>query len=264
MLEWIKTMPGRWYYKFLEAVYSRKSSLVIEYQDTDFKFDTSTRQSNSWFLPRYRGGKLHEPEISEFLIQEIEKDDVFYDIGAHVGYYSVLAAQKCPKGKVYSFELDPALVESIKNHICLNNFENVKIVNSAVSDETGEMISFAPENEGELSTNAIKNPGDVLVQTLALKDFMKDFDRPNFIKIDVEGNEKSVLKGVFSRGKLETLNKMLVEIHPAQLTKEDKKDIEKIIRDRGFQVKVIDHRQGKEVENRISNLEKNSMVYCWR
>jgi len=263
MLKWIKTLPGRWYYKFLKSIYSRKSSLVIEYQDTDFKFDTSTRQSNSWFLPRYRGGKLHEPEISKFLIQEIEKDDVFYDVGAHVGYYSVLAAQKCTNGKVYSFEIDPALIESIKNHISLNNFENVKIVNSAVSDKTGKMISFAPENEGELSTNAIKNQGDVLVQTLALRDFIKQFDKPNFIKIDVEGNEKSVLEGLF-RNKVEKLNKMLVEIHPDQLSKQDKKDIEDLILEKDFQVKIIDHREGKGVENRISNLEKNSMVYCWR
>jgi len=57
---------------------------------------------------------------------------------------------------------------------------------------------------------------------------------------------------------------MLVEIHPDQLSKQDKKDIEDLILEKDFQVKIIDHREGKGVENRISNLEKNSMVYCWR
>lgn len=256
-----------YYDRIFSLIYSKKKTLEIEYEDYNFLFSTNSKEANDWFFPRYRKGQLHEPEISKLLIEHLEEDDIFYDVGSHVGYYSVLAAEICREGKIYCFEIDPDLIPSIENYIDLNSFQNIKIVNSAVSDKSGEFVGFEPRQEENLSTNEITSSGTTLLQTISLSDFAAIREKPNFVKIDVEGNERKVLDGLFREEDMDSLEYLLVEIHPENLSSEDLENTSKTLHSRGFEIKEIEHRKQDTDSYSIrdlSELEENKMIFCSR
>ena len=255
-----------YYDRIFSLIYSKKKTLEVKHAGYSFLFSTSTEEANNWFFPRYRKGQLHEPEISKLLIENLEDDHVFYDVGSHVGYYSVLAAEVCTEGEIYSFEIDPNLIPSIENHIRLNGFKNLNIVNSAVSDRSGSFVGFEPRQGENLSTNEITSSGKTLTQTVSLRDFASSEEEPDFVKIDVEGNEKKVLEGLFEDNS-ENLRYILVEVHPDNVATEDLKAISQLLSGENFELKEIPHRQ-KDAEifsiEDLSELEQNKMIFCTR
>ncbi len=89
------------------------------------------------------GGKSHGSEVrlTAFLTKHLKEGDVFVDVGAHFGYYSLLASKLTRKvGKVYSFEPTP---ESF-NLLAANAIEktNISVFESAVTDEVGQVILY--------------------------------------------------------------------------------------------------------------------------
>jgi predicted RNA methylase len=77
-------------------------------------------------LPRYTGGLLHEPSVSRHIAERLQPDDVFVDVGAHVGYFAVLAAKFCKK--VFAFEMQRCLMPLIERNININGFTNVHAI----------------------------------------------------------------------------------------------------------------------------------------
>lgn len=127
----------------------------------------------------------------------VTKNSIVYDVGAHVGFYTLLASRIVyPKGKVYAFEPVAANVKYLEKHVCLNGCTNVRIFEVAVSNKNGKaMFQTAlshPYTIGRLSTN-----GNLKVNTVRLDDFIieNNLDYPDFIKMDIEGGELKALKG---------------------------------------------------------------------
>ena len=89
-------------------------------------------------LPGYALGTT-EPEEQEALVSWLQSGQVFYDIGANVGFFAVLAARLVgPTGKVYAFEPFPQSTEAIRKNAALNGFEQiVEVWQGAVSDRSG-------------------------------------------------------------------------------------------------------------------------------
>jgi len=79
----------------------------------------------------------YEYEKQRFIAKVLAKDSVFYDIGANVGFYSLLAAQVASNGKVFSFEPSPRNIELLRKHLILNEINNVDILDVALSDIDG-------------------------------------------------------------------------------------------------------------------------------
>ena len=81
--------------------------------------------------------KIYEPNQTKIVKKYVHEGDVVIDVGAHVGYYTLLMAQLVGKnGKVYSFEPDPVNFELLKKSVEINGFENVILIQKAVSDTT--------------------------------------------------------------------------------------------------------------------------------
>jgi FkbM family methyltransferase len=120
---------------------------------------------------------------------------VIFDIGAHVGFYSLLAAEITgPTGQVFAFEPLPRNFNYLKKHIEINNYKNVNPFNVAVSDKDG----FAFFNEGENDfTGHLADNGEIKVKTIGIDEWINSgkLPVPDVLKIDVEGAEFSVLKG---------------------------------------------------------------------
>ena len=120
---------------------------------------------------------------------------IVLDIGAHVGYYTLLASKLVgPDGHVYAFEPLPENVKYLHRHLELNRISNVTLFEGAVSDKSGEaMFRFGPSR----SMGKLADSGDTMVKLYRLDDLVQDgiIKPPHFLKIDVEGAERLVLEG---------------------------------------------------------------------
>ncbi len=122
--------------------------------------------------------------------------DVVYDIGAHVGLYTLVSSARVQsEGHVYAFEPLPRNLQYLRRHIQLNRLSNCTVVGAAVSDSAG-LRRFDPtvhDSAGHFSSH-----GAVSVQTIALDGFLsteRGIRPPNAIKINAEGAEMEVLSG---------------------------------------------------------------------
>ncbi len=131
------------------------------------------------------------------LLEFIDKNTIFYDVGANIGYYSFLLAPVAKK--VYGFEPNPVLYRRISETIVQNKIGNLWIYNLGLSDVKSKMEFCFNTSKHDLGS-FIKNQNhtesvDIEVNTLngVIED--QELDSPNVIKIDVEGFEKFVLNG---------------------------------------------------------------------
>ena len=138
-----------------------------------------------------------------FLRRSLKPGDIFLDIGANGGIYTVIAAKQVgPEGRVYAFEPGERELKLLKHNIKINNLTNVTVVECAVSDKSG-VAKFAIVRDGALNSLAnLKRPEQQIqrwqtVITTSLDDFVVNYSIPkvDFIKIDVEGAEKLVIDG---------------------------------------------------------------------
>ncbi|HEX2166776.1 MAG TPA: FkbM family methyltransferase [Longimicrobiales bacterium] len=153
-----------------------------------------------WWLPQSRGkilrilGGSYEPEQTQLFQQQIPAGATVFDVGAHVGYYTLLSAVLTgPRGRVFAFEPNPVNHTFLQRHVTLNRLANVTVENAAVSDRNGTAAFAFGTGSG---TGRLDAGGKLEVRTLRLDDFCRAQDvRPGFIKIDVEGAELHVLRG---------------------------------------------------------------------
>ena len=85
----------------------------------------------------YRLGTT-EPELQEALAEHLKKGDVVYDLGANVGFYTLLSARLVgPEGHVYAFEPYPKSAETTRHNLAINGFDHATVINKAVADKPG-------------------------------------------------------------------------------------------------------------------------------
>lgn len=145
----------------------------------------------------------YEIATAEVIKTTLKKGDIFIDVGANIGYFSALAVNLVGKnGKVYSFEPIPLNFESLKRFKELNGGYNVILNEIALSDKTGRAeIDFLlpPHASGSSMVSVAPFPQKTInIDTIRLDDYIKEnkIDNISLIKIDVEGYEFFVLKGL--------------------------------------------------------------------
>ncbi len=142
---------------------------------------------------RVLGGTYEEAQ-SRLFESVVGPGDAVLDLGAHFGYYTLLASLLVGgSGRVYSFEPDPRNAWYLRRHAFLNRCRNVSVEESAVFDRAGT-IGFQP-GPGS-GTGHVSASGDLEVRAVRLDDFVElRRIRPAVLKIDVEGAEGAVLAG---------------------------------------------------------------------
>jgi FkbM family methyltransferase len=154
------------------------------------------------------GGKSHISEIrlAKYQIKNLHSDSTFIDVGAHYGYFSLIASDIVKDGKVYSFEPSSKSFNILKRNV--SSITNVTIFNKAVSQGNTPIAFYEFDNlhseynstqisqfENEDWFKAIK-PNMQKIDSISLSTFCTDNSiYPDIIKIDVEGFENEVIKG---------------------------------------------------------------------
>ena len=145
----------------------------------------------------------YELKKQKQIVKYLKPGMVVYDIGAHVGFYTLLFSRAVgPEGRVYAFEPFPDNLLFLKKHSCLNKLGNVLIEQYAVSDSNGKVI-FYPNQESNYTGSIIRiNQSDKLngitVKTVALDKYVyhENNSPPDLIKMDIEGAEYQALSGM--------------------------------------------------------------------
>jgi FkbM family methyltransferase len=139
-------------------------------------------------------GTLERRSLHSF-VGRIRAGQTVWDVGAHVGLYTLPSARACgPGGRVFAFEPMPRNVRHLRRHVSLNELRNVVIVEAAVGREAGRLRM----TDGGSSSECHVDPdGGLEVTAIALDQWRAASDAPvpSLVKIDVEGAEVDVLEG---------------------------------------------------------------------
>ncbi|MBS1683534.1 MAG: FkbM family methyltransferase [Bacteroidetes bacterium] len=210
-----------------------------------------------------------------FLMQkELKKGMTYYDIGANIGEFTLFAANLLgDNGKVCSFEPMNDTYQVLLENIALNKFEKrVAAFPIALSDHNGEAELFAATEYTDLGSTEdgfhtiyARDDRSVLLYKIKLETMdgkQGEIPPPDFVKIDVEGAELSVLKGA-----QETLKKhhpkILMEFSSVNATAAGYKqsDLLDILRPMGYKFYTIENR-GKLLPLDESTLPEFANLYC--
>ncbi|SFD25089.1 methyltransferase, FkbM family [Algibacter lectus] len=155
--------------------------------------------------------KLMDYEDSMFLIDSLKKDELFVDVGANLGHFSLLASGIC-KAKSIAIEPIKSTMDKLNRNIKLNNLTSyITLLNIGIGDKS-ETLSFTTNNTVMNSVSLEENSNTVKVEVKTLDQILKN-ENPVFIKIDVEGYEYKVLKGAHYTLSNPSLKYLLVEFN---------------------------------------------------
>lgn len=144
-----------------------------------------------------------ENEELNFVKSILKKGDVFIDIGANVGLFSLIASQCVGKeGQVVAFEPAPITFNRLLENKVLNNIENIDARNIGLSDELGELFFYISDTGFDAWNSFAPSADNKLQKQIAVSVSNLDYElqhvekeKIKLVKIDVEGWEKFVLKG---------------------------------------------------------------------
>ena len=160
-----------------------------------------------------------EPEVQEALRCYLRSGMTFYDLGANIGFFSLMAARRVgEQGRVIAFEADPEMAARLREHIARNKFYWVTVEEKAVWSEASTVLfervdpATSPDRGlGHVAAAASANT--IQIEAVSLDEFARvSATAPDFIKCDVEGAKVEVFRGA-QRLLAEKRPGILCEIH---------------------------------------------------
>ena len=180
---------------------------------------------------------FHEYDITQMVFHALSPGDVFVDVGAHGGLYTVIAGLKVEKaGTVLSFEPNPLNLHFLKLNIALNNLYNVKVIPKAADTKCGRtQLSYSDWNTAYSHCSTTLTPANntnektVEVETTTIDEAAEELSHVKIIKIDTEGHDLIVLNGAIKT--LKKTNYVIIE--------QNSSEIRKLLSDIGFTLSTL-------------------------
>ncbi|MDP4011166.1 MAG: FkbM family methyltransferase [Candidatus Roizmanbacteria bacterium] len=190
----------------------------------------------------------YEKFETELVKKEVQRGDVVLDIGANIGYYTLIFAKLVgEKGKVYAFEPDPTNFKLLKKNVLINGYKNVIFVQKAVSQKNGIVkLYLCDDNKGD---HRIYDSGDdrdfLEIESIKLDDYFCGKNRKiNFIKMDIQGAEGLALQGMTDILKRNDELKIISEFWPIGLKRAGTtpSSFLKLLLDHGFKLNELNEK----------------------
>jgi FkbM family methyltransferase len=230
--------------------------------DIDALLPFEVRGHKMYFYPGDFGALIStetwEPQTTDIFESLLQDGDIVIDIGAYVGYYTLLAASKVGKeGQVFAFEPNPLTYALLTKNIETNGYTNVAAIQKAVSNKNGSAILYLRYDTSAYSLfedcSYMRPVGEITVQTICLDDFFKDLElltsRIKLIKMDVEGAEMLALLGMSRLIRSSKKLSMILEFNPSFINASGHQPEELLnkIAEWGFKVTVIGEKEDLEI-----------------
>ena len=187
------------------------SKMLKKFFGINFKYKTKTFWGREICVLPFDGdsssllffGSLFESEIIKFLVKQLKENEIFYDIGANLGFYTILAQEfiNQEKGEIHAFEPLPEIFNLLSENAKIHIFKNTYLNNLAISDKVGEAEFY---NKTTLSHSGgsslifrkeLDSAEKIKVKTITLDEYIKSHKPPTIMKIDIEGAEYLALMG---------------------------------------------------------------------
>ena len=144
---------------------------------------------------------IWEPFETSIFLKLISKKKFFLDIGANLGYYSIIASKLISKlGKVVAIEPERSNLELLHQNLDMNNTLNVDVIEKACSDKShASFLKLSKDNLGDhrLSNKKNKDSKNVEVKTTTVDSIINEYGLiPDIVKIDTQGAELKIIKGM--------------------------------------------------------------------
>ena len=150
--------------------------------------------------------------VTRALLEHLTPDTTFLDVGAGIGYYTLIAAAVGCRA-VYAFDPHPAHLDTIRQSVALNGYEQVRIIAAGASDVTGTATLWMnPGNDGDsrMDSHSSDRWTGITIATVRLNDAVSD-GPPMVIKLDIQGHEPRALAGA---------DRILREVRPVVVAEE--------------------------------------------
>ena len=158
---------------------------------------------------------LHEFTDMGFLLHFLRKDDLFFDIGANIGSYTILASGYIG-ARTVSFEPVPSSFEWVKKNLAINKLNDlVQAMNIGVGSTEGILhFTRSYDTENHVVIDPRHNRENLIeVQIIDFDSIAAKEGIPSLVKIDVEGYETEVLKGMMQSLRSEELKAIIIELN---------------------------------------------------
>jgi FkbM family methyltransferase len=196
----------------------------------------------------------YERGVTRALMSFVKEDTRFLDVGANIGYFSLLVGRRCPQGCVWSFEPDPGNFRLLRTNVVMNDLEAVISAHGlAVSDRNERLYlsdlghgsnigaRFTARDEQTLKERCAAGAAETLVvEAVAIDSFLAE-ERVDLVKVDVEGFEPSVFRGME-----ETMRRnspvIFAEFAPGtirHISRSDPAELLELVDSLGYRVRVV-------------------------
>jgi len=239
---------------------------IIEVQGSKMFIDVNEKNPGlRQTFQAYAMNRIHEETTTNIFRKIIKPSNIFLDLGANIGYFSLLAAKLAGEnGKIFSFEPEPKNFYYLQKNIEANNYKNIYPFQKAVSDKNGTTELFICEYDSGHHTikqyegveiyshgrPTEKKP--IKIETISLDKFLEDkVNHVDVIKIDIEGAEVLAVGGMKNILNKNRNIKILMEFFPLFIKKmgdSPEKLIKTLMDELGFNIFVIGHDYSMEKE----------------
>lgn len=218
----------------------KSSPFIAEFNDAKFWVNPTANQDLHMYDGILKNG--YETMTTRLILESLMDWDTFIDVGANNGYFTVLASKKVGKeGTVYAFEPASTTYKRLTRNLELNNCDNVKAHNLAVSNRRGKTSFYEfPDRDGENSLVPLSGTKEITVDVVTLDEMCQNV-RPKIVKIDVEGYEREVLEG--ARHVIFDNNASIIleyNRHVLLRKKENFDDLLKMLTREGYKMRMVD------------------------
>lgn len=217
-----KTGIGK--YSIVNNSYER----ILSHLKNKVKSDFVEIEGNKMFLDKEDSLNISiknafEPFETECVKKIIKKGDIVLDIGANIGYFTLIFANIVGEtGRVFAFEPDPTNFDLLKKNVEINGYQNVVLEQKALSNKIGKADLYLSKTN--MASHRIFKAGDkrrsIEIDVITLDEYFKNFNKKiNFIKIDVEGVEPAVIQGGLKTLEKQDKIHIMIEFFPLWIKK---------------------------------------------
>ena len=207
--------------------------------------------------------KNFEPITTDIIMRNVNENSHFIDVGANFGYFTLLAAQLIKKGKIWSIEANPEIIPILR--LNTEAFKNLKIINKAVGSENKKIEFYLADDfvNSSVHQNLYCSEKKITVEMIKLDDLIGD-QSVDFIKVDVQGDEISILEGARKIIDREKNIKIIIEWAPGWIKNSchDPFSLPEVLSNMGFKkIEIIDEYSAEimEVERMMEILKKDNL-----
>ena len=223
----IEQSVGDWRYPFI-VFFWWLSKILVPRRKVKINGIEFTLTCTNWITHfRWYLFNTKEPDTINFIDKYLEKNDVFFDIGANVGVFTIYAAKKHKNISIYSFEPEASNLAVLKENIIKNNIsERAYMYGVGISDsdglsklhlqdfETGAALNT--ESKNHIDYSAVGKEPIIWAEgiyTVSIDNFCDELNLvPSVIKIDTDGNEDKILLGASTILKHSSLKAIIIEM----------------------------------------------------